>query len=97
MTTINVGDVRKLSGTFSTLAGVDTDPTTVTLKVESPDGTITSYVYGIDVDLTQEATGIYSRVIDLDESGHWKFQWIGEGIIDAMEEDTFYVVKTKVK
>jgi hypothetical protein len=41
------------------------NPSTLTLTVEMPDGTITTYTYGV----------VYKATVNLTQSGYWKYRW----------------------
>ena len=85
----DIGDVVRLTGTFS-VDGVDTDPTTVTLKVKDPSKNVATYTYAL-AELTKSDTGIYYRDISLDEGGIWWYRWEGTGTVESAEEGKFGV------
>ncbi len=66
-------------------SGVATDPTTVTLKVEDPSGTESTYTYALG-QVTKTATGAYSKEISLTTSGIWHYAWYGTGAVAAVDE-----------
>lgn len=78
------GQKIRLTGTF-TLAGVDMDPTAVTLKVKDPAGTTSTYTYAL-AQVAKSATGIYYKDISIDASGSWHYSWIGTGSVEAVDE-----------
>ena len=51
------------------------NPSTLTLTVEMPDGTITTYTYGVGTFITRVSTGIYKATVNLTQSGYWKYRW----------------------
>lgn len=73
-----------------TVSDVATDPTTVTLKVGKPDGTVTSYTYAL-AEVTKSATGNYYKDITTDQVGIWDFRYEGTGTCVAVEELSFRV------
>lgn len=87
---INVGDVRRLTGVFQDVNDVNTDPATITVKVNDGTTTIT-YVYGVDSDVIRDSVGTYHIDVALTNSGRWRYQWVGVGTVDAVEEDYFDV------
>lgn len=89
----NVGDVAKISVTF-TVAGTATDPTTVTLSVQGPNGTINTYSYA-STSVTKTSTGAYYKNILLDTEGSWYWRWQGTGSAAAADEGEI-IVKTSV-
>ena len=82
----------RITGTF-TVSSVNTDPTTITLKVRDPSGNIATYTYAL-AEVTKSATGVYYKDITTDESGQWFYNWIGTGTVAAADEDYFEVTST---
>lgn len=85
--TINVyhiGQRVRLTATFSVI-GVNTDPTTVTLKVKDPLGVISTYTYALN-EITKSAQGVYYKDISIDEDGEWYYNFTGTGSVEAADE-----------
>ena len=76
---------------FKNSAGVDTDPTAITLRLEKPDGTATTYTHNGTPALTRETTGRYYVDVDLDQSGVWAAELKGTGAIVALDQWQFFV------
>lgn len=92
--TISVGDLRRLTATFYNSTGNVVDPTKVTLEVEDPAGTLTTYYYsGATSTITKNSTGIYQKDIDLTMSGLYEYDWTGTGTGQAHESGQFKVVR----
>lgn len=71
------GTVSDPVGGYRDGTGTLVDPTTVTVKVKTPDGTTTAYT---GVQLTKDGVGLYH--LDLDTtalSGEWTFAWSSTG------------------
>lgn len=68
----------------------NTDPTTVSLLVEKPDKTSTTYTYA-GATITKTATGVFSKAITLDQRGVWRYVWTGTGACAAAAESTITV------
>ncbi len=83
------GTAINLTAPF-TVADVATDPTTVTLKVKSPAGTVTTYTYAAG-EITKDSTGNYSKTITPTVSGAWYYWWAGTGACIATAQGGFYV------
>lgn len=84
------GKYVKITGTF-TVDSVATDPTTITLKVENPNGTEVSYTYALS-EITKSATGVYYKVIQMSISGNWTYKWVSTGAVaDESEDYTIYI------
>jgi uncharacterized protein YfaS (alpha-2-macroglobulin family) len=73
-----------------TVNDVATDPSTVTLKVQAPDGTVDTYTYGAS-QVTKSSTGNYYKDVDVDQVGTWDFRFEGTGTCVAVEEQSFRV------
>jgi hypothetical protein len=69
------GNRVRLQATF-TVAGVNTDPTIVTLNVKDPTGTVTPYTYALG-GVIKSATGIYYKDVDMDAEGVWEYGFLG--------------------
>ena len=67
-----VGDAVTVSHDFGA------DPTTVSLAVNKPDGTSTTYTYAA-AQITKVSTGVYSKAITADETGTWTYVWTATG------------------
>jgi hypothetical protein len=83
------GDAWVPQATFS-VNGTPTDPTTITVKVKEPDGTISTMgpVSGGSggSGITRVSDGVYTVTIALDAAGYWFAQFIGTGTAAGSEE-----------
>lgn len=86
----DIGDTRRLTATFTNLAGAATDPTTVTFKVKVPDGTITTYIYGTHAELAKSATGVYYVDYSITQAGRYSYRFEGTGTVATAENGEFY-------
>lgn len=68
----------------------NTDPTTVSLLIEKPDKTSTTYTYDGGT-VTKTATGSFSKAVTLDQRGTWRYVWTGTGACQAAAEGTITV------
>lgn len=89
MTVIRVGGALTLKAVF-TVKGVNKDPTTITLEVKDPSGNVVVYVYSA-AQITRVSTGIYSKVIEFDESGWWIYEWQATGAVIDVSGKRIYV------
>lgn len=68
------------------------DPLGVAVVLQEPDGTETTYTYGVDAELTKVSTGVYQLLIALTQAGTYKWNWtatVAEGTnIDYDELDS---------
>lgn len=88
----DIGDVVRIGCTF-TVSGATTDPTTVTLSVKAPSGTVTSYTYAAGT-VIKSGTGAYHKDLTVTETGTWYYSFVGTGAVATAVEGTF-IVKTK--
>ena len=75
------------------VSGVPTNATTATYKIWFPDGTLVSYVFGVDVEVTNPATGVY----DLDPApnaapGLYQYQLVTTGTAAGASEIKTYTI-----
>lgn len=89
MTTYLAGQTERITETFSTSAGVNTDPTTVAAAIKAPDGTTTNKVYPGDI--TRSATGVYYFDLLFSQAGVWQIGWTGTGTLAAVDYDIYQV------
>lgn len=89
------GDLVRLSTTF-TVDDTPTDPTSVTLTVQKPDGTQTDYVHGTDPEVVKDSTGVYHADIEADQAGLWVWAWTGTGAAHGVDEGSFSVSRRLV-
>jgi len=94
-TTIRIWGTFK-AATWTVTAGVPsatyalTDPSTVTLQVENPAGTVTSYTYA-GATVSKNSTGVFYKDLALDTAGDWTYRWVGTGAVAVAGEDSFNV------
>jgi hypothetical protein len=95
---INVYDVGQLvpvTGLFEDAAGVDIDPSSITLRVISPSGINTVYIYGGSPDtIDKDSVGNYHVDVNANEAGDWFYKWEGTGSGQAAQEGQFMVQKS---
>ena len=89
--TYDVGDVARVTATFTNSAGVGVDPTSlamyhgITRPVVTP---VTSLVYGPD-SITRVTTGQFYTDVAVNSHGEWHYRWIGKGANAAAVEGKF--------
>ena len=88
----DVGDVWVPQATF-TVSGTPTDPTTITVKVREPDGTINTLgpVSGATGGggIVRVSAGVFNTLVAIDASGYWAAQFTGTGAAAASEDHEF--------
>src|SRR5262249_13589982 len=81
-----------LSNTFQ-VAGVSTDPTTVTCVVTDPTATATTHTYNgaSPADVTRTGTGAYQLNVSCTTPGIWTYLWVGTGAASDVQAGTWTV------
>lgn len=95
--TYDVGDLVRVTGTFTDIDSVATDPDVVRCKYQDPSGNDTTDVYGVG-STVKSATGVYYLDIDIDEAGTWFYRFEGEtsgGEGQGAAESNFYVTPSE--
>ena len=92
----HIGDGIRLSVVFTVCAtGADADPTTVTLIVEDPSGTQTTYTWA-GATVTRDSEGHFHTDIEVDTAGAWHYRWVGTGAVIAAVEGSLYVQESYI-
>lgn len=86
-----LGTVVRITGTFRNASGEPTDPTARTLRVQAPDGTVTSHT-----DATSSATGVWIKDITPTQEGTYQYRWTGTGAVAAEDENSFRIRQRRV-
>lgn len=94
--TYDVGDLIRVTATFTDSDGTAADPTAVTVYYKDPGGNISELVYGTDTDVVQDSTGVYHCDIDIDESGKWFYRFKGTGTVQAADEYWFTIDRLNI-
>lgn len=90
--TIYPGALVKINCLAENLAGTAIDPTTLTCKIRKPDRTVTTYVYGTDVELVKSATGTYYVYFSVTLDGVHRYRFSSTGTGQAANEAEFEVL-----
>ena len=88
--TYDVGDLVKVTGTFTDSDGNAVDPTALTVYYKDPSGNISELVYLTDTDVVKASTGVYTANVDV--SGRWYYRFKGTGSAQAAGE-TFFMAR----
>ena len=86
----DIGDTRRLTVTFTNLAGAAADPTGVTFSIRKPDGTAINYVYLTDAEIVKSGTGVYYVDFAITLPGRHIYRFAGTGAVAAAENGEFY-------
>ncbi len=88
-----IGQLVRVTGTFTNVAGAAADPTTIKFKYLTP-AAKTSLVYGTDGALVKDSTGVYHVDLTLDKEGKWRYRFEGTGALIAAGEGEFQVANS---
>jgi len=86
-----VGDLVRVTGAFTTAAGVATDPAAVVGKYRDPSGNTVSLTYGVDAALVRDGVGVYHIDINANQADWWFYRFYSTGTGQAASEGKFYV------
>lgn len=89
--TYDKGDVVRISGAFTDATPIALDPTAILFRFRDPDGTETSYAYGIDSQIVKDSVGQYHVDIDADIYGRYFYRMWSTGVGKAAAEGEFWV------
>ena len=87
---LHVGDDAVVTVSLS-VNGTKTDPTGISITVLSPAGTSTTYVYGVDPELSRFDTGVYKATVDCTVHGLWRYTWTSTGSAKGSTQGFFDV------
>jgi len=93
--TYDIGDLVRVSVTFTDADDAPADPTAVTFQFTDPSDETTTYTYGVDDELVKDDTGDYHVDVSLAEAGRYYYRWAGTGTVKAAEEDWFGVRESR--
>lgn len=72
---IVIGQGIRLTAEFTNVNGALADPSALRVRVRSPSGVLTDYVYGAAAEMVKESVGKYHATIVVPEEGHWTYRW----------------------
>ncbi len=71
------------------------DPTNVFAAVKDPGGVVTTYTYGVDVELEKDAVGQYHLNVNANLPGTWHYRGYSTGTFKGANEDSFEVAASE--
>jgi len=89
------GNTITIAGAYDDENEAPYDPTTVYVWVKNPNGTDTTYEYGVDVEVVKDSTGRYSMDVSGNIVGIWYYRWYTDNPDDASDEKWFEVTRIK--
>jgi len=91
MNVYDIGDLVKVSATFTDVTDDAIDPDVVIFAFKDPVGATTTYTYNEDAELVRDSLGTYHVNVSVDSAGTWYYRWSSTGTGQAAEEDHFVV------
>ena len=100
MNTYDQGDVVRCTGRFYNSSDAAADPTTVTFYIKGPN-TDETYVYGTDVEVVKDSTGVYHVDFSVPKTGataagKYTYRFEGAGSNASADEDSFIVLNSGI-
>lgn len=89
MNVYDLDTLIELTGTFTTSAGAPINPTTVTLRLRTPDGIVTTYT---GAQLGNPAVGVFTLDFQATQSGPHIYKWQGAGNVEITNPDAYFSV-----
>lgn len=89
----DIGDIAYIQNIFANSSGVAVDPTTVTLYLADPSGSVGTYTYAAG-NIIKLATGTYYYNGTITQSGYWNARWEGAGAAVAASQGRFFARET---
>lgn len=93
---IVIGEVAKISVAITDSNAIASDPSALRLKVKSPAGTLTTYVFGVAAELVKDSIGNYHANILMNEVGKWAYRWEADAPNAGANEGLITVKKSIV-
>lgn len=94
--TYELDNVVRVSVVFKNSAGVNADPTAIQFQYQPENASVTTKIYGTDVEVVKDSTGNYHVDLTVSSAGRWWTKWKGTGAIIAADENSFYVTQTQL-
>jgi hypothetical protein len=84
-TEYDIGDVVELRAAFTDTANTPANPSSIALRILAPNGTIYTPTP------SNPSTGVYTHLLQPDQSGWWAYRFTGTGANAAAEEGRIFV------
>lgn len=97
MATYDLGDVVRVTGTWTDSDGTATDPGTIVFSYTDPEGTATSLTYGVDAEVVKSSTGVYYVDVTASLEGTWFWRWVATGSGASADEGQFAVTRITIR
>ncbi|MDD5391188.1 MAG: hypothetical protein PHD37_17765 [Gallionellaceae bacterium] len=91
-----IGETGRISVSIADGGNVAGDPGALRLKVKTPIGTVTAYVFGASGEIVKDSVGHYHADILLDTIGTWAWRWESDAPNAGASEGVLVVKKSVV-
>lgn len=91
----DIGDMVEMQSNFTDKSGNPLDPTTITLRIKTPNGKVQVFTYALS-QLTKISVGGYAYDFTTTMAGIHKYRFEGTGACVAAEETEFSVNKSDI-
>lgn len=89
------GDGIRISVTFRDIADAVADPSTVTIRIKTPDATVEIHTLASG-DVEKDSQGVYHYDYTITQEGEHYVRWEGTDTVIAVAETSFRARKSKV-
>jgi hypothetical protein len=93
--TYDIGDIVRLSASYTDTGGTPANPTTVAFVYERPSGSYSTET-STGPNVTNPSVGSFHLDVEIDEAGLWEYRVTSAGSIQASTEDYFIVRARRV-
>ena len=93
--TYDIGDVIRVTGTWTDTDGTAVDPGALTFSFKDPSDNSTTYTYDTDAELVKDATGVYYVDVTIDEEGTWFYRFASTSSNVAAAEGYFFAAPSQ--
>lgn len=93
MASYDIGDLVRITGTFTNAGGTAIDPSgTVLFTVVKPDNVTTVYTYGSGTDVVKASTGVYYVDVPASIAGRYHWRSAATGAVGTGADETWFDV-----
>lgn len=89
--TFDIGDIVKIKNEIKNEDGDFFNPDALSVTIKKPNGSVSTLVYGTDLQLVRSDVGRHFIRITIDMAGEWTIRWFSTGDGQASQEDTLAV------
>lgn len=89
MNTYDIGTESQFSGTFKDETGALVDPSSVLIRIKSPNGAVGVF------SPTRASIGVYTYNVTLDQYGYWYYRFEGTGSLVVAGDNSVFVMNSQ--